>query len=410
MKPKLVAEVKFAERTPGGFLRHPVFLRLRGDKAASEVRAVEVAEPPPFQAEGAVELSKSTRQILEALGSRDDEIHISAGGHQISLTGLDKVFWPKNGKDPPRTKRDYITYLAEIADFILPHAKDRPITLTRYPNGINGEKFYQKHWESQLPEFVETVSIYSEENDAFQDYLMCNNLATLLWLGQLADLEIHTWYSRAAERPDRPDLSSYKGAPEHLGDYLSGIPDFLIFDIDPYIYSGEETAGEEPELNRKAFKATVEAAFWVKEALESLKLVPYVKTSGKTGLHIFVPIKRKYDYDATRQAAAAISRHVEARHPEELTTEWAVAKRRGKIFLDFNQNTRGKTVASVYSARPTPWAGVSLPFGWEELENIYPEDFNISNAPARLKQIGDIWADIMKDKRELGGIDDGLKA
>jgi bifunctional non-homologous end joining protein LigD len=404
VKPKLVAEVRFAERTPGGFLRHPVFLRLRDDKPASGIHAGEVVEPPSIPPGGAVELSKSTRQILEALGSRDDGIHISAGGHQISLTGLDKVFWPKYGKNRPLTKRDYITYLSEIADFILPHAKDRPLTLTRYPNGINGEKFYQKHWESQLPEFVETVSIYSSENDAFQDYLMCNNLATLLWLGQLADLEIHTWYSRAAERPDRPDLSSYGGPPGHLGDYLAGIPDFLIFDIDPYIYSGGETAGGEPELNREAFKATVEAAFWVKEALESLNLVPYAKTSGKTGLHLFVPIKRKYDYDATRQAAATISRHVESQHPEKLTTEWAVAKRRGKIFLDFNQNTRGKTVASVYSARPTPWAGVSLPFRWEELDKIYPEDFNLSNAPARLAQTGDIWEDIMKSKRELGGI------
>ncbi len=409
VKPKLVAEVKFAERTPAGSLRHPVFLRLRDDKPASDVSAMEVIEPPTPPSEKPAELSKSTRQILEALGSRDDEIHISAGGRQISLTGLDKVFWPKYGTNRPLTKRDYITYLTEISDFILPHAKDRPLTLTRYPNGINGEKFYQKHWESQLPEFVETVSIYSSENDAFQDYLMCNNLATLLWLGQLADLEVHTWYSRAAERPDRPDLSSYQGASEHLGDYLAGIPDFLIFDIDPYIYSGTETAGGEPELNSQAFKATVEAAFWVKEALESLALVPYVKTSGKTGLHIFAPIKRKYDYDTTRRAAAAISRHVESKHPEKLTTEWAVAKRRGKIFLDFNQNTRGKTVASVYSARPTPWAGVSLPFRWEELDRIYPGDFNISNTPNRLAQTGDIWGDIMKNKRELGGITDDLK-
>ena len=122
-----------------------------------------------------------------------------------------------------------------------------------------------------------------------------------------------------------------------------------------------------------------------------------------------MPIKRQYDYDATRQAAATISRHVESQHPEKLTTEWAVAKRRGKIFLDFNQNTRGKTVASVYSARPTPWAGVSLPFRWEELDKIYPEDFNISNAPARLAQTGDIWSDIMKNKRELGGVTEELK-
>ena len=136
-----------------------------------------------------------------------------------------------------------------MADFILPHAKDRPLTLTRYPDGITGEKFYQKHWEFALPEFVEKVSLYSKENDAFQDYLLCNNLATLLWLGQIADLEIHTWYSRVAEKPDRPDLSGYTGAPGRLGNYLAGIPDFLIFDIDPYIYSGKEGAGGEPRAS-----------------------------------------------------------------------------------------------------------------------------------------------------------------
>ena len=315
--------------------------------------------------------------------------------------GSTRFFWPAYKDKPALAKRDYLIYLAEVADFILPHAKDRPLTLTRYPDGITGEKFYQKHWEVPPPEFVSKVSIYSKENEAFQDYLLCNNLATLIWLGQIADLEIHTWYSRVAERPDRPDLSAYKDRPEHLGNYLAGIPDFLIFDIDPYIYSGEEHAGEEPELNSDAFKAAVEAAFWLKEALESLQLIPFVKTTGKTGLHIFVPIKRKYDYDATRRAAATISRHVEAQHPEKLTTEWAVAKRRGKIFLDFNQNTRGKTVASVYSARPTPWAGVSLPFKWDELDGIYPADFNISNSPARLAKTGDIWADIMKSKRGL---------
>jgi bifunctional non-homologous end joining protein LigD len=399
VKPRLVAEVRFAERTPAGLLRHAVFLRLRDDKQPSEVRSTEVMEPPPFSAEKVTELSKSTRQMLEALQSRDDEIRIRAGGYQLSLTGLNKVFWPEYKGKPALTKRDYLIYLAEVADFILPHAKDRPLTLTRYPDGIAGERFYQKHWEFAPPEFVNKVSIYSKENDAFQDYLTCNNLPTLIWLGQIADLEIHTWYSRVAERPDRPDLSAYRDTPEHLGNYLAGIPDFLIFDIDPYIYSGEEHAGEEPELNRDAFKAAVEAAFWLKETLDALKLVPYVKTSGKTGLHVFVPIKRKYDYDVTRQAAAAISRHVEAQHPDKITTEWAVAKRRGKIFLDFNQNTRGKTVASVYSARPTPWAGVSLPFKWDELDGIYPADFNISNAPARLARSGDIWKNVIKDKR-----------
>ena len=401
VKPRLVAEVKFAEWTPGGFLRHAVFLRLREDKSISEITRSQTQPPSPFSESGTVELSGSTRQILEAFQNLDDEVRVKSENHEISLTKLNKVLWPEYPGHPSLTKRDYLRYLVEVADYILPHLKDRPLTLTRYPNGILEDRFYQKHWETALPKFVETVSIFSKENDAFQDYLLCNNLATLIWLGQLADLEIHTWYSRVVEKHDKPDLAEYKGSPEHLGNYLAGIPDFVVFDIDPYIYSGKEAAGGEPELNREAFKAAVEAAFWVKGTVESLGLIPFVKTSGKTGLHVFVPIKRRFDYDVIREFAGIISRQIESQHPDKITTEWDVAKRRGKIFLDFRQNVRGKTVASIYSARPTPWAGVSLPFRWEALEHVYPGDFNILNTPLRLAKIGDVWADIMKSKKPL---------
>ncbi|XUX00702.1 MAG: non-homologous end-joining DNA ligase [Dehalogenimonas sp.] len=401
VKPRLIAEVKFAEWTPGGLLRHAVFLRLRGDKAAKDIIRSQVEVPSPFSGSSTVELSGSTRQILEALQNLDDDVRVKSENHEVSLIRMNKVLWPEYRGRKALTKRDYIRYLVEVAPYILPHLKDRPLTLTRYPNGILEDKFYQKHWETVLPEFVETVSIFSKENEAFQDYLLCNNLATLIWLGQLADLEIHTWYSRVGLRPDRPDISRYTESPEHLGDYLAGIPDFVVFDIDPYIYSGEEAAGGEPELNQDAFKAAVETAFWVKEAVESVGLTPFIKISGKTGLHLFTPIRRQFNYDVTRDFAGEISRLVESQHPSKTTTEWAVAKRRGKIFLDFRQNVRGKTVASVYSARPTPWAGVSLPVRWEELEHIYPGDFNILNVPPRLASVGDVWADIMEFKKPL---------
>ena len=399
VKPRLVAEVKFAERTPAGFLRHAVFLRTRTDKTAVQITEQETGKPD-YSGGVVIELSKSTRHIIESLQNLDDEVRISAGGHDILLTSLNKAFWPTYGGKTSLTKRHYLRFLAQIADFILKHTKDRPLTLTRYPNGIEDGKFYQKHWEHPLPAFVETATIYSKENDSYQEYLLCNNLATLMWLGQIADLEIHTWYSRVSKRPD-PPKTPYRGKPEYLGNYLAGIPDYLIFDVDPYIYSGKEKPGEEPQLNREAFKAAVEVAFLLKEKLESIEMVPFIKTSGKTGLHIFVPVERRYDYDHTRKAAAEISHIVEAAHPEKITTEWSVEKRRGKVFIDYNQNSRGKTVASVYSARPTPWAGVSLPFGWDEIKKIFPSDFNIINAPGRLAGTGDIWADIMKFKREL---------
>jgi bifunctional non-homologous end joining protein LigD len=399
VNPRLVAEVKFAERTPAGFLRHAVFLRVRTDKPASQVTVHPATGPVP-PSNGAVVLSKLTHHIIESMQSLDDQVRIRAGGHDILLTSLNKVFWPAYGGKKELTKRSYILYLAQMADFILKHTKDRPLTLTRYPDGIEDGRFYQKHWKHPLPEFVDTATIYSKENESFQEYLLCNNLATLMWLGQIADLEIHTWYSRVSARPDPPNVP-YRGKPAYMGDYLAGIPDFLIFDVDPYIYSGEEQPGEEPRLNRKAFKAAVAVAFWLKEKLESMELVPFIKTSGKTGLHIFVPVERRYDYDRTRKAAAELSHMVEASHPDDITTEWRVDKRRGKVFLDYNQNSRGKTVASVYSARPTPWAGVSLPFTWEEIEKIFPGYFNILNAPRRLAGTGDVWADIMKFKRQL---------
>jgi bifunctional non-homologous end joining protein LigD len=407
LKPVLVAEVRFAEWTPAGMLRVPVFLRVRADKIPSDIRHTAAPISEPFPRGEVIELSGSTRNILEGLQNRDEEVRVRAGGYEISLRGLDKVFWPSYRDRPALTKRDYLTYLAEVADLILPHLKDRPLTLTRYPDGISGEKFYQKHWETAPPEYVRTVSLFSKENKAFQEYLLCNNLPTLLWLGQAADIELHTWYSRVSEKPDPPDLSSYKGSPEHLGNYLSDLPDFLVFDIDPYIYSGSEAAGAEPELNRSAFGAAVETALWLRDALESLRLTAFVKTSGKTGLHVFAPVKRRFDFDTLRRAAATICRHLESLHPEQITTEWAVAKRRGKVFLDFNQNTRGKTVASIYSPRPTAWASVSLPFTWEELAGIYPADFNITNAPARLARVGDLWADILRHKGDFESIVQG---
>jgi bifunctional non-homologous end joining protein LigD len=215
-------------------------------------------------------------------------------------------------------------------------------------------------------------------------------------------LELHSWYSRTGPEPDGHHLSSdFTGSITSLDDSLLNYPDFMVFDLDPYIYSGNEAKGAEPELNRAAHMKTCEVAGWLKEALDALSLSAFVKTSGRTGLHIYVPVVRQLDYDAIRYATEAIGRFVLAQHPNDVTMEWATVKRTGKIFLDHNQNVRGKTLASVYSPRTSPEGTVSMPLRWEELGKIYPTELTMRTAPQRLEDIGDLWADILDAKHDL---------
>jgi bifunctional non-homologous end joining protein LigD len=283
-----------------------------------------------------------------------------------------------------------------VSAYILPHLKDRPLTLSRYPGGIDGEHFWQKHWTHPLPDYVTTVNILSEETGKPGEYLVCDNLPTLLWLGQLADIELHTWFSRISPEPDLVDAKQKRDT-----EFLLERPDFIIFDLDPYIYSGQEAKGAEPELNRKAFDHGCQVALWLKEVLDRLGLAAFVKTSGKTGLHIYVPIVRKLDYRAVRKATETIGQFILALHPNEVTMERAPQKRTGRVYIDYAQNVRGKTLASAYSARPLPLAPVSMPLKWDELGKIYPTDFTILTAPDRLERTGDTWADILAAKRDL---------
>ena len=286
--------------------------------------------------------------------------------------------------------------------YCLPHLRDRPFTLTRYPNGIDGKSFYQKHWEHDLPEFVETVRLYSSSNEGDQEYLLCNNLATLLWLAQLADIELHPWMSRTVRQPDALDLTTdFTGSKDEIEGSTLNYPDFIVFDLDPYIYSGKEKAGDEPELNRKAFRKTCEVALDLKDILDQLSVSSFVKTSGKTGLHVYVPVLRQYSYKVTRKTCELVGQFLMRGRPKEVTMEWTVSKRSGKIFLDHNQNVRGKNMASIYSLRPLAGAPVSTPLRWDELGEVYPTDFTIDTAPERVDELGDLWAGVLEAKHDL---------
>jgi bifunctional non-homologous end joining protein LigD len=387
----LVAEIKYGQWTRDGRLRAPVFLRLRDDKPPSDARRPDTVMAPDTTLPP--EHGQMADDLVAQLRLTQDALTVKLDGQAIDLSNIDKELWPETENHRALTKRDFLIYLASVSPYLLTHLKDRPLTLSRYPNGIRGEHFWQKHWSASLPDFVKTINI-TEESGKLTEYLVCNNLPTLMWLGQAADIEFHTWFSRIEGGLDntvpQPDIG-------RILDY----PDFIILDLDPYVYSGNEGPGEEPEFSRKAFDRVSEVALWLKDVLDTLSLTAFVKTSGKTGLHIYVPIVRKLDYQAVRKVAETIGRYVMQRHPADVTMDWAVEKRTGKVFIDYNQNVRGKTLASAYSPRPNAEAGVSFPLRWDEVGKVYPTDFSMLTVPGLLKDRGDLWKDILESARDL---------
>ncbi len=402
VRPELVVEVEYSEVTSAGLLRAPVFKRLRPDKAPEE--AVFVAEPlrPAPTPSAAPSPASQAASVLRQLDDPRDELRLDVGGHEIPVTNLEKPLWPEHGAQRAVTKRDLLRYLATVAPLMLPHLRDRLITLTRYPNGIDDLHFYQKHSEAPPPEYVETVPVHSEGAGGDRDFLLCNNLPTLLWLGQLANLEFHATMARVSPDPDAPTLpTTFTASRENIEASVLNYPDFLLFDLDPYIYRGDEAAGEEPQLNRKAFAKTVEVARAFKEILDAAALPSYVKTSGATGLHIYVPVLRQFPYPVIRSLCETVSGELLARMPQDVTLEWASQKRTGKIFLDVNQNARAKNVAAIFSPRAKPGAPVSVPVRWDELDDLYPTDFTVLTAPDRFAETGDLWAGILDARQDL---------
>jgi bifunctional non-homologous end joining protein LigD len=289
---------------------------------------------------------------------------------------------------------------------------NRPLSLSRYPDGINGKTFYHKNWDQAIPPGTKTVQIFSEPKNGPINCLVCNNKETLLWLASLGCIEMHPWYSRVVDFSACKRAATKGDDPESEDQRRCGLdnPDFIIFDLDPYIYSGKEkTDSSEPEYNIKGFKAAVEVAFELKHLFDQFKIQSFVKTSGKTGLHIFVPIAPIYSYQQTRSFAEIIGKMLRREVPEKVSMEWNTQRRRGKVFFDYNQNAKGKTIASVLSARPTVSATVSMPLRWEELDRVLPTDFTILTVPEILhnkKKNGnsDPWSDILNIKQDLAKI------
>ena len=399
--PRTVVEVSYQGWTSDDHLRAPVFLRVRDDLDPRKVRRAGAStKPAPTTATARDPIEEIVAQLDRAKG----DFTLAVGEHRVRVTSLDRVYWPEDRalRQPAVTKRDLLRYYAQVSPYMLPHLADRPLTMIRMPDGIAGERFFQKHWTPARPDFVEAITVFSEHKDERHEYLLCNNLPTLLWLAQSGTLELHVWHSRARVGPDaRSKGTDYASSLASLEASILNYPDYVLFDIDPYIYSGKEAPGAEPELNTAAFEKGKEVAFHLRELLGEMGLEAIVKTSGKTGLHVFVPIRRTLDFDGARHVSELVGRHLMKLHPKDITLEWSVPRRTGKIFMDYNMNVRGKTLNVAYSPRGVPGAPVSMPLTWEELATAHPLDFRIANAIERLARTGDRWRDALGRKQDL---------
>ena len=319
--PKLVAEVSFQSWTEDGSLRAPVFLRLRDD--------VDPKSGAPRRRRAA---TPAARSATPRAGSEIDDVVRAAREHEGRLHARGRpapdpphasrsrllARRSRRCKQPALTKRDLLRYFAQVSPFILPHLADRPLTMIRMPDGIDGQRFFQKHWEQERPEFVETITVFSEHKDEQHEYLLCNNLPTLLWLAQSGTLEFHVWHSRAKLGPDAASqehrLRELARGARRLGAQLSRLR--ACSTSTRTSIPARRRTGAEPELNTVAFEKGKEVAFWLRELLQSMSLEPIVKTSGKTGLHVFVPIRRTIDFDAARHVSELVGPAPDAPAPE----------------------------------------------------------------------------------------------
>jgi bifunctional non-homologous end joining protein LigD len=363
VKPELVAEIKFLEFTPDGLLRAPVFIALRPDKDPKEcVRETgETEEAVAPSSDTPAPLIKREPVIPPKPPS---EMTVTVDGHRLKFTNLNKVLFPGEGI----AKRDLINYYDAIADLIVPHLRDRPLSLKRYPNGIDHAFFFQKDAEDKVPDWVRLEPIFSEHNQDKIHYIIGNDRATLLYLANLACIDQNPWMSR---------LGSLEN------------PDFALIDLDP-------TEG-------CPYHQIVEAARIVKQKLDAMGLEGYPKTTGGDGMHIYIPLEPVYTYEQVRSFAELLSILVIREKPELFTTPRTVSQRKkGKVYFDYLQISSAKTIAAPYVPRAYPGAPVSTPLAWAEVRNgLEPEQFNIRNVLDRFERVGDLFLPVLTNKQKI---------
>ncbi len=362
VKPELVCEVSYREMTSDGVMRHPSFEGMREDKAPSEVTQEKKA---PVKEAVAVATTKAGKSILRPAGiqlrktllnpSEQTQVR-QIGGHALKFTNLSKVFWAKE----KISKRDMLNYYYQIAPYMLPYMKDRPQSLNRHPNGINGKSFYQKDVTGKVPEWLATFPYHSDADERDKNYLVCTDEASLLYIASLGCIEMNPWSSRVQQ-------------PEH--------PDWCMIDLDP---------------DKNTFDQVIAAAQVTHQVLDAAGVPSYCKTSGSTGLHIYIPLGAKYSYEQSKEFARVIVKLVQAELPGFTTIERKTANRQRKMYLDFLQNRPQATIAAPYSLRPKPGATVSMPLHWEEVKKgMKMTDFTIRNAVERARSEGDLFKPVL---------------
>lgn len=360
LKPQLICEVSFTEMTSDGVMRHPSFEGMRADKRAYEIvlekplPTKEVMQEENVLTGKVIKPAKRERKTL--LNPKDETQVRELNGHELKFTNLSKVYWPKE----KYTKRDLINYYYQVAPYMVPYLKDRPQSLNRYPNGINGESFYQKDVTGKAPAWIETFKYYSEADHREKHFLVCSNEASLLYMASLGCIEMNPW-SSTVQQPDNPD--------------------WCIMDLDP---------------DGNPFNQVIETALVIKEILDDIKVPSYCKTSGSTGLHIYIPFGAKYSYEQSKEFGRVIATLANRELPKFTSIERATKNRKGKIYIDFLQNRPQATLAAPYSVRPKPGATVSMPLHWEEVKKgLKMTDFTIANAIGRVKEQGDIFKPVL---------------
>ncbi len=349
MEPKIVCEVRFKEWTEEGLLRQPVFLRFRDDKKPGEcVRkgsdgagAPEAADDPPAP-------------------------KVARAPKEVPFTNLKKVFWPKEGY----TKGDLIEYYRSLWPWMEPYLKDRPLVLTRYPDGIEGKSFYQKDAPDFVPEWIRKVPIWSEDTQRDIHYIVCDSIEALLYVANLGAIPLHIWASRATSLEQ---------------------PDWCIVDLDP---------------KSAPFSDVIKVAQAVHRLCEEIELPHYIKTSGASGLHVLIPLGRQMTFDQSRTLGEVIARLVVEELPEISTIMRQIRGREGKVYVDYLQNRHGQLLVTPFSARPIHGAPVSMPLLWKEVNpKLDVSKYTIRTALKRMEKLGeDPVREVLTVKPDLGAV------
>ena len=360
VKPELIGEIKYSEVTADGKFRHPVFLHLRNDKNVNEINMenIKTKFPSSTRKDSSKTSPKKENSKSSTEESNETDKTYTFGKIKVKVTNADKVYFPEKGI----TKGDVVDYYISMAGYILPYLKGRPESLLRHPNGIKAQSFFQKNAADNAPSFVTNQKVYSESNGKEINYIVCDNLPTLVYLNNLGCIELNPWHStiKSLEKPD-----------------------YLMIDIDP--------------SEKNTFEQVIEVCLTVKKILDKAGAPSFCKTSGASGMHVYVPTGKKYSFEQVKDFAYLVCMMANDELKNFTTLERNLSKRGNKhIYLDYLQNRRGQTIASVYSLRPKPGATVSMPLLWEEVkQGLLPTQFTIYNTLERVKNAGDIFKGVL---------------